>query len=126
MQEEEPPPTSPEPEEGEPPPPKEEIRIVELSGTKKSDEEKACKVCGKVKPAYIEVESQGTTEYTCKECYEETTGEEEKECRECGAALNPDDIFCGKCGKPTVKKCQECDTKVKDEDLFCGKCGARL
>ena len=126
VQEEEPPPTSPDQEDTEPQPPKEEIHIVELSGAKKPQEEKACKVCGKTKPAYVEMESQGVTEYICKECYDKTAKTAKKECRGCGAALSPDDTFCGKCGKPTVKKCSECDTKAKDEDLFCGKCGTKL
>lgn len=116
----------PEPEDAEPQPPKEKIRIVELSGDSKSPKEKICKVCGKLKPVYVEMESRGITEYTCKDCFAELTEEEKKQCRSCDATLKFEDAFCGKCGEPTIRKCPKCDARVEDEDLFCGKCGAKL
>ncbi|MFQ6061070.1 MAG: zinc ribbon domain-containing protein [Thermoplasmata archaeon] len=112
-------------EEAETHPPKGEIRIVELSEPKHM-KEGICRVCGKLKAVYIEIESGGVTEYTCEECYEKAAMVEERKCKSCGASLKPEDVFCGKCGKPTVRKCPGCNAQASEEDLFCGKCGTKL
>jgi hypothetical protein len=119
-------PVGPEEEEPEPQPPKEAIRIVEMSEESEAPKEEICKVCKDSKPVYVEVESQGTIEYMCKECFEKDLRDEGKQCWSCKTALEQDDAFCGKCGSPTEKKCPKCDVTAKDDDAFCGKCGTKL
>lgn len=50
------------------------------------------------------------------------------ECKECGGPLEPEDLFCAKCGAkvPKDRTCPVCGNKPMDSDLFCRKCGARL
>lgn len=115
-----------EPEEPEEKPPKEEIRIVEISDASGEPVEKDCRICGKLKPVYVEIESDDIVEYTCKECFQKDVADQGKKCRECEAPLLVDDVFCGKCGTSTEIKCGECDTLAKDDDAFCGKCGKKL
>lgn len=40
-------------------------------------------------------------------------------CVSCGAALGPDDRFCGKCGAPVDERCPQCGATVQAEDRFC-------
>ena len=119
-------PTEDYPEEPEAKPPKEEIRIVEMSDLSGEPVEKNCRVCGKLKPIYVEIESEGVVEYTCKECFEKDVSYQGKVCKKCEAPLSVDDAFCGKCGTPTENKCGECGAVAKDDDAFCGKCGKKL
>jgi hypothetical protein len=119
-------PLEPDPEEPEPTPPKEEIRIVEMSESGEATMEKMCKVCQELKPAYVEVESEGVIEYTCKNCFEKDVADTGKSCWSCDTSIKDDDAFCGKCGSPAEKKCSECGEPAKDDDAFCGKCGSKL
>lgn len=115
-----------EPEEPESHAPKEEIRIVDMSGADGEPVDRVCRVCGLLKPVYVEVESQGIVEYTCKECFQKDVAPPTKTCRECSAPVKQDDAFCGKCGKPTELRCGECGSTAKEGDAFCGKCGSTL
>ncbi|TLZ52093.1 MAG: zinc ribbon domain-containing protein [Methanobacteriota archaeon] len=110
----------PEPPEAPVPPPKPEIRIRDL-GTRP----RGCSVCGKAKVPYVEIEVDGLLEYTCQDCYEGQVIELAA-CRQCGAALEAGDAFCGKCGAPRQMKCATCGAAVSDEDRFCGKCGTKV
>ena len=49
-------------------------------------------------------------------------------CTRCGAPLDPDARFCGKCGASAapVTKCLKCGTSVQAIDAFCGECGTPL
>jgi len=49
-----------------------------------------------------------------------------RHCVGCGAALSPDDRFCGKCGAPVDARCPQCGAAVQAEDRFCVGCGASL
>lgn len=102
------------------PPAKPEIRIRDLTGRPRG-----CNVCGKPKPAFIEIEVDGVREYTCRECYE---GEvvELVACRRCGGALSAGDRFCGKCGAARLDRCPACEAPAQEGDRFCGKCGAAI
>lgn len=101
------------------PPPKPDIRIRDLT-----EGPRGCSVCGQVREPYIEIEVDGVIEYTCRECYEGEVGELAA-CRQCGAALEPEDRFCGKCGTPRTRTCPSCGAELGEADGFCGKCGAR-
>ena len=101
-------------------PPKPELKIRDL-GTRP----RGCSVCGKPKLPYVEIEVDGVLEYTCKECYEGQVIELAA-CRQCGAALEAGDAFCGKCGNPRQSMCASCGAAVADDDRFCGKCGAKV
>ena len=111
---------APTPPETPTPPPKPEIRIREYGARPRG-----CSVCGKEKPPHIEIEVDGILEYTCRECYEGQVIEIVA-CRSCGAAMEPGDHFCGKCGTPRLLSCPSCGVQVDEEDRFCGKCGARV
>ena len=49
-------------------------------------------------------------------------------CSGCGAAMEADDAFCSKCGKPAGGSafCTKCGAAVQPGSLFCGKCGQAL
>lgn len=115
-----------EPEEPEPKPPREEIKIIDVSEVAGAGKDRVCKVCGKLKPVFIEIESGGKVEYTCEECFKTDVADIGKKCRECGAPLKVGDAFCGKCGKPTQRKCSGCGAVLRDDDMFCGRCGTKL
>lgn len=59
---------------------------------------------------------------------EEPEEKAEKKCKNCGTSIKVEDVFCGKCGKPSAEemKCHGCGTPVEPGDVFCRKCGARL
>ncbi|HEV8593916.1 MAG TPA: zinc ribbon domain-containing protein [Thermoplasmata archaeon] len=101
-------------------PPKPELRIRDLT-----DRPRGCNVCGKAKPAFIEIEVDGVLEYTCQGCYEGQVIELTA-CRKCGAAMEPADHFCGKCGTPRLMACASCGNELDEEDRFCGKCGTKV
>ena len=109
------------------PPPRPEIKIVDAAVRRRG---KACIVCGRPRPAYIEVEIDGTMEYTCRDCYElQSQGlspEVAEYCTKCGTALLKGDHFCGRCGMPAALRCPRCGARPEEEDAFCGKCGAPL
>ncbi len=109
------------------PPPKAELKIRDASVRRRG---KACVVCGRAKPAYIEVEIDGVAEYTCRDCYElqsqGLSGEVTQFCTKCGTALLKGDNFCGRCGTPASLRCPKCGARPEEEDAFCGKCGAAL
>ncbi|HTD80753.1 MAG TPA: zinc ribbon domain-containing protein [Thermoplasmata archaeon] len=109
------------------PPPRAEIKIVDASVRGRG---KACVVCGRAKPSYIEVEIDGVVEYTCRDCYElqsqGLSGEVIAFCTKCGTALLKGDNFCGRCGTPASLRCPKCGARPEEEDAFCGKCGAAL
>src|SRR5256712_6970762 len=45
-------------------------------------------------------------------------------CSSCGAALEPDDVFCRKCGTRVVSTaCVSCGASLRADDAFCRKCG---
>ena len=113
------------PEEDEQKPPKEDIRIIEISESGTALE-KVCRVCGQLKPVYVEIESDGVVEHTCKECFEKDVTVPGKACRECEEPVSAEDAFCGKCGTPAERKCEECGALAQDDDAFCGKCGSKL
>ena len=95
------------------PPPRAEIKIVDASIRRRG---RACVVCGRAKPAYIEVEIDGVVEYTCRDCYELQAQGLSGEVTQ----------FCTKCGTPAALKCPKCGARPDEEDGFCGKCGAAL
>jgi hypothetical protein len=109
------------------PPPKAEIKIVDASSKRRG---KACVVCGRPKPPYVEVDVDGVGEYTCQDCYElqaqGLSAEVAAYCVTCGAALLAGDHFCGRCGTPAALRCPKCGARPQEEDAFCGKCGAAL
>ncbi|MGQ9587420.1 MAG: zinc ribbon domain-containing protein [Thermoplasmata archaeon] len=49
-------------------------------------------------------------------------------CNVCGEPLDPEDVFCAKCGArvPKERICRSCGTKPRPVDAFCRKCGSRL
>lgn len=49
-------------------------------------------------------------------------------CRGCGAPLDPDDMFCHKCGTKVevVRFCKSCGQEARRSDMFCRKCGAKV
>lgn len=47
-------------------------------------------------------------------------------CVYCGEELYDDDLFCGKCGKPTRNVCPECDNVNNPQDVYCRNCGHKL
>src|SRR3989442_15995014 len=109
------------------PPPKAEIKIVDASIRRRG---KACVVCGRAKPAYIEAEIDGVVEYTCRDCYElqaqGLSGEVTQFCTKRGTALLKGDNFCGKWGTPAALKCPKGGARPEEQVAFCGKCGAAL
>jgi len=45
-------------------------------------------------------------------------------CSSCGSALQPDDVFCRKCGTRLVSSaCASCGASLLPDDAFCRKCG---
>src|SRR5437879_318366 len=45
-------------------------------------------------------------------------------CSSCGAVLEPDDVFCRKCGTRVVSTaCVSCGASLRTDDAFCRKCG---
>lgn len=65
-----------------------------------------------------------------------------RRCSNCGAPLDADAVFCGKCGAkneiiapepvieepvaaPEPKKCVQCGAVLEDGAMFCGVCGAK-
>ena len=109
------------------PPPRPELRIVEAERKRRG---KACVVCGRSKPAYVEIEIDGVVEYTCRDCYElqsqGLSSEVAEFCTNCSATLLKGDHFCGRCGTPASVRCPKCGARPDEEDAFCGKCGAPL
>ena len=109
------------------PPPKAEIKIVDAATKRRG---KACVVCGRPQPPYVEVDVDGLVEYTCRDCYElQAQGispEVAAFCVKCGTALLKGDHFCGRCGTPAMSRCPKCGARPEEEDTFCGKCGAAL
>lgn len=51
-----------------------------------------------------------------------------KECVMCGATLNDDDVFCGKCGTPQIKikTCSQCNFPLGNDFSFCPNCGQKI
>jgi RNA polymerase subunit RPABC4/transcription elongation factor Spt4 len=48
-------------------------------------------------------------------------------CRDCGAVLDKDDVFCPICGaKVKTMSCPSCGAKTKPDDKFCRKCGTKI
>ena len=48
-------------------------------------------------------------------------------CRDCGAVLDKDDVFCPICGaKVKPMSCPSCGAKIKPDDKFCRKCGIKI
>ncbi|MDO8687200.1 MAG: zinc ribbon domain-containing protein [Dehalococcoidales bacterium] len=49
-----------------------------------------------------------------------------KACPGCGAQLQPDAVFCSRCGVTLSMKCPGCSAQVRAGDLFCLRCGMAL
>lgn len=49
-----------------------------------------------------------------------------KSCPGCGALLQPDAVFCSRCGVAQSMKCPGCSAQVRAEDRFCLRCGIAL
>ncbi len=51
-----------------------------------------------------------------------------EKCARCGAALDPDDLFCSRCGAAVGQgqACRHCGTPYDEGDRFCVKCGKPL
>jgi tetratricopeptide (TPR) repeat protein len=49
-------------------------------------------------------------------------------CEKCSTDLDPEDMFCSKCGTRVERdiRCPRCANKVKVEDAYCRKCGLPL
>ena len=48
-------------------------------------------------------------------------------CKECGAVLDRDDVFCPICGaKVPPKGCPSCGAMPRPDDKFCRKCGSKV
>ncbi len=49
-------------------------------------------------------------------------------CAQCGASLDPDDLFCSRCGAAVSQErvCRHCGTRYDEGDRFCVKCGKPL
>lgn len=100
-----------------------EIRLVEASEAR----ERTCVECGKRTSAWKPVRRKGTSLILCLECAAKPPEEaEESSCPRCGAALGPQDAFCGKCGVKIEYACPRCGAAVEADDVFCGKCGTRV
>ena len=51
----------------------------------------------------------------------------EKLCKDCGAVLDKDDVFCPICGaKVRAQSCPSCGAKPRPDDKFCRKCGFKI
>ncbi len=46
-------------------------------------------------------------------------------CSGCGAKIDPDKLFCPKCGKSLSSGCPNCGSAMDPEDTFCGICGQK-
>lgn len=49
-----------------------------------------------------------------------------KSCPGCGAPLQPDAVFCSRCGSSLSMKCPGCSAGISAEDVFCFRCGMAL
>ena len=49
-----------------------------------------------------------------------------KACPGCGLPLQPDAVFCSRCGVALSMKCPGCSAQVRAGDLFCLRCGMAL
>ena len=109
------------------PPPKPELQIIDFSRKRINP---YCIVCGMEKDRYLEVETNGVIEYTCKSCYAKShlvpVSPTAISCGSCGAPMAVGDNFCGKCGVPAILRCVACNNEVDEEDRFCAKYGAKL
>ena len=47
-------------------------------------------------------------------------------CSVCGAAQNPDHLFCSACGAQLGTRCASCGSKVGSKDSFCHHCGNKI
>ena len=49
-------------------------------------------------------------------------------CSSCGSEIDPEDAFCGSCGKRREKErvCPSCGRSATDNDRFCRKCGSKV
>ena len=108
---------------GEEPPPanRPELRLVEASEAR----ERTCAECGKRTTAWKPVRRKGSSVVLCAECAAKPPVEAGG-CPTCGAALGPNDAFCGKCGARIEYACPRCGTALEADDAFCGKCGAQV
>ena len=101
--------------------PRPELRVVEASESR----ERTCAECGKRTTAWKPVRRKGTSVILCAECAAKPPPAADA-CPSCGAALGPNDAFCGKCGARFEYACPQCGEVLGSEDAFCGKCGARV
>jgi tetratricopeptide (TPR) repeat protein len=49
-------------------------------------------------------------------------------CSSCGSEIDPEDVFCGACGKSREKErvCPSCSRTATRDDRFCRKCGTKV
>ena len=50
-------------------------------------------------------------------------------CKNCGAQLDDDALFCTECGtkqEPQKKTCPHCGAEIDDDSIFCAECGTKL
>ncbi len=47
-------------------------------------------------------------------------------CPHCGAAVQPGDSFCPRCGATLARACPKCGAAAQADDKFCAKCGSQL
>ena len=62
------------------------------------------------------------TGYTTK-LIDDTVG---NRCPNCGDAIQPNEIYCDKCGTPVRKECPNCHNINDPKSGFCSKCGTKL
>ena len=101
--------------------PRPELRLIEASEAR----ERRCADCGKATTAWKPVRRKGTSVILCAECAAKAPSAEGG-CPQCGAALEPHDAFCGRCGGEREYAWPQCDASLDPEDTFCGKCGSKI
>ncbi len=47
-------------------------------------------------------------------------------CPKCGDKVEPNEIFCDKCGTPVRKKCDKCGHINEGKSAYCVQCGTKL
>ncbi len=47
-------------------------------------------------------------------------------CPNCSHPVDPEDVFCTRCGTPLTNLCPHCQNVIAPDDAFCAHCGVRL
>lgn len=112
-------------------------------GKKVEDTENKCYYCGNIRrygwghsitDAYEKVRHENMEQY----CFGPEAMKKIKVCRDCGASVDSELLFCDKCRKPLPAEslyvkyvhghfvCEKCKIEVRSDYKFCPQCGERL